>query len=81
MDYDPALFASGFLSAYGRASARADFDTYSDAMFTTPSDLRRWMSANPRVRAKVGLAERTYLAADPRFADVFARLGLPLADG
>lgn len=78
MTPDPALFASGFVSTYGQASVRADVDTYADAIFTQPTALRDWMAVNGRVREKVRQLQHLYLTADPRFAEVFTRLGLPL---
>lgn len=75
--FAPALFASGFLNTYGQASPRADVDTYADAIFTQPASLRDWMAANGRIREKVRQLQHLYIAADPRFVEVFARLGLP----
>ena len=76
-EFDPALFGSGLLSAYGQASVRADVDTYADAMFTQPEALRGWMGQNERIRRKVMQLQYVYLHADPHFEGVFARLGLP----
>lgn len=74
------LFPSGFLNDYGRTSVRADFDTYMDAIFTQAPLLREWAAANPRLQKKVALVQNLLINTDPRFRDVFARLGIPAAN-
>ncbi|HTH98432.1 MAG TPA: hypothetical protein VL574_13525 [Stellaceae bacterium] len=80
---DPAgsatLHAQGFLSRYGQASIRNDFNTYADAVFGHPADLVALMLRYPRIRQKAGLFQAAYIALDPDFGGYFARVGVMAA--
>jgi hypothetical protein len=77
----PALHEQGFMSRYGQASVRNDFNTYADAAFGHPADLVALMLQYPRIRRKAALFAGVYEALDPAFRAYFDRAGITAAMG
>ncbi|WP_152248706.1 hypothetical protein [Xanthomonas maliensis] len=67
--------ASGVLSAYGATSLENDFNTYAEIAFDDPARMRN-LARMPIVAAKLAVLREAYVATDPAFAELFARLQL-----
>jgi hypothetical protein len=74
---DPAPpLEMGFLSAYGATNLENDFNLYAETMFTEPTRLAGLAQQYPLIRRKLDFVIAKYVAIDPRFVDLFHRMGL-----
>jgi hypothetical protein len=72
---------TGFLSAYGATNLENDFNVYAEKMFTEPDSMARLARQHPLIRRKLDFVRATYVAVDPRFTELFRRLGLDESRG
>ncbi len=72
----PALYAEGFVRAYGKADPDDDWNTYAERVFTDGRAFAALIKDYPRMRVKTGLLVASYLKLAPGLAGYFDAIGL-----
>lgn len=67
---------TGFLNAYGATNAENDFNIYAEEMFVHPEYVAQLAAKYPLIRWKLDFVMETYVTADPRFKEIFQKMGL-----